>query len=76
MTKLVRHDARGEAQRMFGTLSPRPGFGVSIGPLEPGFYSVGAGLATASALSVSTMLHMIGDYSKPSWDPRFRRTLQ
>jgi uncharacterized protein (TIGR03437 family) len=29
------------------------GIGVSIGPLEAGFYSVGAGLAAGSALSVS-----------------------
>jgi uncharacterized protein (TIGR03437 family) len=29
------------------------GIGVSIGTLEPGFYSVGAGLAAASALSLS-----------------------
>jgi uncharacterized protein (TIGR03437 family) len=36
-----------------GTTYVEKGIGVSIGPLEPGFYSVGAGLAAASALSVS-----------------------
>jgi uncharacterized protein (TIGR03437 family) len=32
----------------------KKGIGVSISPLEPGFYSIGAGIAAASALSVST----------------------
>jgi uncharacterized protein (TIGR03437 family) len=36
-----------------GSTYVEKGIGVSIGPLEPGFYSVGAGLAAASALSVS-----------------------
>ncbi len=36
-----------------GSTYAEKGIGVSIGPLEPGVYSVGAGLAAASALSVS-----------------------
>ncbi len=36
-----------------GSTYVEKGIGVSIGALEPGFYSVGAGLAAASAVSVS-----------------------
>jgi uncharacterized protein (TIGR03437 family) len=36
-----------------GSTYAEKGIGVLIGPLEPGFYSVGAGLAAASALSVA-----------------------
>jgi uncharacterized protein (TIGR03437 family) len=36
-----------------GSTYVEKGIGVSINPLDPGFYSVGAGLAAASAVSVS-----------------------
>lgn len=36
-----------------GSVHAEKGIGVSIGPLEPGFYSVGTGVAAASALSLS-----------------------